>query len=189
MCVWINQVTQDLWINGFHIHSLKKLIGISWKSRTPSTDVLFECGIIIMFTVLRQHRLRWLVLTCSKNENRKNLQKYLVWIAHSWYAQSRAPQFCYQDVFRRNMIIDLNKWEELAMDDSKWKSYFKNSTSCLLYFSTSYRPLWEILVWYIFVNSTPTIFLNLMFFIAYDHLKTFLRTIYFFTTIVYFTVL
>ena len=35
------QVTQDRRINTFHVHSLKKLIGISWTSRTPNTDVLF----------------------------------------------------------------------------------------------------------------------------------------------------
>ena len=47
-------------LNVFHRSSLRKLIGISWMSRTPQTFVLSRCGLPTMFTMLRQRRLRWL---------------------------------------------------------------------------------------------------------------------------------
>ena len=51
----------------FHMQSLRKLIGISWMSRTPNTDKLSGRGLPTMFV----HQA-----SGSDNERQKNSQKY-----------------------------------------------------------------------------------------------------------------
>ena len=54
--IYVAQERMRLLKNVFHMRSMKKLLGISWTSRTPKTDVVSRCGLSIMFTMLRQ---RW----------------------------------------------------------------------------------------------------------------------------------
>ena len=57
---WTTYAAQEYRLNVFHMRSLRKLLGISWMSRTPNTIVLSKCGLSTMFTMLRQRILRWL---------------------------------------------------------------------------------------------------------------------------------
>ena len=61
---------QENRLNVFHMRSLRKLLGITWMSRTPNTVVLSRCGQTTMFTMLRQRRLRWLGHVRQMNDGR-----------------------------------------------------------------------------------------------------------------------
>ena len=65
MCVWKNQVTEHRRVKAFHMHSLRKLIGILWTSKTPNTDVLSGRGLPTMIKMLVTGK-------CPTIERRKN---------------------------------------------------------------------------------------------------------------------
>ena len=55
---WTTYAAQERRLNTFQTRSLRKLLGITWMSRTPNTVVLARCGLPTVFTMLRQRRLR-----------------------------------------------------------------------------------------------------------------------------------
>ena len=126
---WTTYAAQEHRLNVFHMRSLRKLLGISWMSRTPNTVVLSRCGLTTMFTMLRQRRLRWLGHVRRMNDDR--IPKTLLYGELS--AEKRnlgRPQLRYRDVRKRDMNelnIDKNKWEELATDRSNWRSYLQTT--------------------------------------------------------------
>ena len=67
---WTSYAAQERELNIFHMHSLRKLLGICWMSRTSNTVVLSRCGLPTMFTVLCQRRLRWLGHVIWMNDGR-----------------------------------------------------------------------------------------------------------------------
>ena len=90
---------------------------ILWKT---DCFLLFIYGLLTVFTMFRQY---YQTGTWPTNERWKNPQRYLVWIA-----QSRELQLRYQIVCKQNINIDLNKWEEFAMDRFKWRSTYLQVT-------------------------------------------------------------
>ena len=73
---WTTYAAQEHRLNVFHMRSLRKLLGISWMSRTPNTIVLPRCGPLIMFTIFRQHR------NMSDEWKMKESPRYSLWRAY-----------------------------------------------------------------------------------------------------------
>ena len=122
---WTTYAAQEHRLNVFHMRSLRKLLGISWMSRTPNTVVLSKSGLPTMFTILRQRRLRWLGHVRRMNDGR--IPKDLLYGELSSGKRNLGrPQLRYRDVCKRDMKeLNINKdeWEELATDRYKWKGY------------------------------------------------------------------
>ncbi|XP_076061610.1 uncharacterized protein LOC143037357 [Oratosquilla oratoria] len=59
--VWTIYVRQEKRPNYFHLRSFRRMFGISWQDKMTNTEVLSLVGLPIMYTLLRQRRLRWLV--------------------------------------------------------------------------------------------------------------------------------
>ena len=121
-------MAQQRRLNVFHIRSPWKLLGISWKSRISNTVGLSRCGLLTMFMMLRQLRLRWLGHVRRMKDGR--IPKDILY--GELIAGKRnlgRPQLHNRKVCKRDMkelSIDENKWwEELATDRSKWKSYLQ----------------------------------------------------------------
>ncbi|XP_068676172.1 uncharacterized protein [Montipora foliosa] len=51
---------QERKLNSFHLRSLRRILGISWKDKVPNTEVLHRAGLPTMYTLLRQRRMRWI---------------------------------------------------------------------------------------------------------------------------------
>lgn len=47
-------------LNTFHMQNLRRILGIKWSDRITNNEVLQHAGVPSMYTLLRQHRLRWL---------------------------------------------------------------------------------------------------------------------------------
>ena len=66
--------------------------------------------------------------TYQTNERRKKPQIYSIWKNHCWKTILERLQLRYRDVCKRDMKelnINMNKWEELATDHSKCRSYLQ----------------------------------------------------------------
>ncbi|XP_076058527.1 uncharacterized protein LOC143035545 [Oratosquilla oratoria] len=65
---WTTYARQEKRLNSFHLRSLRRILGISWQDKMTNTDVLSRVGLSIMYTLLRQCRLRWLVYVCRMED-------------------------------------------------------------------------------------------------------------------------
>ena len=113
---WTIYASQEHRLNVFHVRSLRKLLGISWMSRTPKTVVLSRCGLTTMFTMLRQRRLRWLGHV-RRMKNGRIFKDILYGKLTAGKRNLGHPQLRYKDLCKRDMkeiSIDKNKCEELA---------------------------------------------------------------------------
>ena len=55
---WTTYTKQERKLNSFHLESLRRILGISWRDKVPNIEVLDRAGLPTMFTLLRQCRLR-----------------------------------------------------------------------------------------------------------------------------------
>ena len=108
---WTTLTAQEHRLNIFYMRSLQKLLGISWMSRTSNTVVLSRCGLTNMFTMLRQHRLRWLGHVRRMNDGK--IPKDLLYGELSDEKLNiGGPQLRYRDVCKRDikeLNIDMGK--------------------------------------------------------------------------------
>ncbi|XP_071508357.1 uncharacterized protein [Diadema antillarum] len=47
-------------LNGFHLRSLRRILGINWIDKVSNAKVLDRAGLPTMYTLIRKHRLHWL---------------------------------------------------------------------------------------------------------------------------------
>ena len=127
---WTTYSSQEQRLNTFHLRSLRRLLGISWRDRIPNTVVLSRTGLPSMYTLLRQRRLRWLGHVRRMEDGR--IPKDLLYGELSTGERGAGrPQLRFRDVCKRDLKaigMDTVCWEELATDRSKWRS---NLHSCL----------------------------------------------------------
>ena len=57
---WNTYAGQESRLNTFHLRSIHRIMGISWQDKVTNADVLSRPGLPIMYTLLRQRRMRWL---------------------------------------------------------------------------------------------------------------------------------
>ncbi|BHF60444.1 hypothetical protein SprV_0100340900 [Sparganum proliferum] len=56
---WTVYAKQARRLNHFHLSCLRRILRLNWQDRIPDTDVLERTGILSIYTMLRQLKLRW----------------------------------------------------------------------------------------------------------------------------------
>ena len=67
---WTTYSKQERKLNSFHLQSLRRILGISWRDKVPNTEVLDCAGLPIMYTLLRQRRVHWIGHVCRMEDGR-----------------------------------------------------------------------------------------------------------------------
>ena len=67
---WTAFARQERRLNSFHLHCLRRILGISWQDRAPSKNVLERAGTPSMFAMLSQRRLHALARPRSAHGRR-----------------------------------------------------------------------------------------------------------------------
>ncbi|BHF66557.1 hypothetical protein SprV_0200957800 [Sparganum proliferum] len=67
---WTEYTKQARRLNHFHLSCLRRILRLSWQDRIPDTDVLERTGILSLYTMLRQMRLRWSDHLVQMNDER-----------------------------------------------------------------------------------------------------------------------
>ena len=50
---------QEKKLNTFHMCCLRRILNMTWQDRVPNDTVLERAEILLMYTLLKQRRLRW----------------------------------------------------------------------------------------------------------------------------------
>ena len=120
---WTTYSKQERKLNSFHLRSLRRILGISWKDKVPNTEVLHRAGLPTMYTLLRQRRMRWIGHVRRMEDGR--IPKDILYGELAVGKRPRGrPQLRYKDVCKRDMKaleIDPESWEDIAADRSSWR--------------------------------------------------------------------
>ena len=107
----------------FHLRSLRRILGISWRDKVPNTEVMDRAGLLTMYTLLRQCRMRWIGHVRRIEDGR--IPKDILYGELAVGKRPRGhPQLRYKDVCKRDMRaleIDPKSWEDVAADRSSWR--------------------------------------------------------------------
>ena len=57
---WIIYMRQEHRLNTFHMRCLRRILDIKWQDHIPNNDILTRTGVLSMYSLLSQRRLRWL---------------------------------------------------------------------------------------------------------------------------------
>ena len=124
---WTTYAGQESRFNTFHLRSTRRILGISWLDKVTNADVLSRAGLLSMYTLLRQRRLRWLGHVRRMDDGR--IPKYILYGELTLGRRTTDhPHLRYKDVCVRDMKavdIDTMSWEGLAADRTKWRSSLK----------------------------------------------------------------
>ena len=112
---WSTYSTQEQKLQVFHLRCLCRILGITWQDKVQNNDVLSRAGIPLMFTLLHQCHLCWLV----------HVPKYLLNDELVTGARCRGcPQPYFKDVCKHDMNvcnIQTKSWEAFADSRTLWK--------------------------------------------------------------------
>ena len=116
---WTTYSKQERKLNSFHLQSLRRILGISWRDKVPNTEVLDRAGLPTMYTLLRQCRMRWI------GHVHRRIPKDILYGELVVGKRPRGrPQLRYKDVCKRDLKaleIDPESWEDIAADRSSWR--------------------------------------------------------------------
>ena len=74
---WTTYAGKERRLNTFHLRIIRRILGISGQDKENNADVLtYRASLPSMYTVLRQHRLRWLGHVRRKEDGR--IPKYIL---------------------------------------------------------------------------------------------------------------
>ena len=97
----------------FHLRSLRRILGMSWRDKVPNTEVLDRAGLPTMYTLLRQRRMRWIGHVHRMEDGR--IPKDVLYGELAVGKRPRGhPQLRYKDVCKRDM-------RALEMDPKSWE--------------------------------------------------------------------
>ena len=57
---WTMYAHQEKKLNVFHMHCLRRILGITWQDKVTNKVVLEKAGIPSLYTLLKQRRMQWL---------------------------------------------------------------------------------------------------------------------------------
>ena len=120
---WTTYSKQERKLNSFQLRSLHRILGISWRDKVPSTEVLDSAGLPTMYTLLRQRRMHWIGHVRRMEDGRIPKDVLYGELAAGKRPRGR-PQLRYKDVCKRDMKaleIDPKSWEDIAADRSSWR--------------------------------------------------------------------
>ena len=121
---------QEKKLNIFHLRCLRRILGIRWQDRVPNTEVLGRAGLPSIFTLLSQHRLRWLGHVRRMEDG--CIPKDLLYGELASGTRSPGhPRLRYKDTCKRDMKCsarDSQSWESLAESRDSWHAAVDSGT-------------------------------------------------------------
>ena len=108
----------------FHLRSLRRILGISWRDKVPNTEVLDRADLPTMYTLLRQRRMCW-IGHLSRMEDGRIPKDILYGELAAGKRPRGRPLLRYKDVCKRDMKdleIDPKSWEDIAVDRSRYSA-------------------------------------------------------------------
>ena len=124
---WTLYSHQDYRLNAFHLHCLRRILGITWHDCVPNKNILAQVGIPSMFALLTQRYLHWFGHVSHMQDS---------WIPkdvlYGEYATGSRPagrpvlwfkDICKQDLQAGN--INSVGWEVVAADSISWRLVIK----------------------------------------------------------------
>lgn len=121
---WTPYARQERRLNTFHQRCLRRILGISWQDHISNNDILKRAGMLSMFALLTQRRLRWLGHVTRMKDGR--LPKDILYgeLATGSRPTGR-PSLRYKDVCKRDLKVGgivPACLESLAEDRSSWRA-------------------------------------------------------------------
>ena len=83
---WTMHAHQEKRLNVFHMHCLRRILGITWQDRVTNKVVLEKAGIASLYTLLQQRRMRWLGHVTRMKDGR--IPKYFL---HGEFSTGKIP--------------------------------------------------------------------------------------------------
>nr|VZI31435.1 unnamed protein product [Spirometra erinaceieuropaei] len=128
---WTVCAKQARRLNHFHLRCLRRILRLNWQDRIPDTDVLERTGILSIYTMLRQMRLRWNGHLVRMDDER--LPKRLFYVDVATGSRRQGGQIRrYKDTLKsslKQLKINPTNWEELALDRPTWRRKVKTSAA------------------------------------------------------------
>ena len=122
---------QERTMNAFHMHSLRRILNITWQDKVPYKTVLERAGCTTMYTLLKQRRMRWLGhVTCMDDGRIPKILLYRELVQGK--RPTGRPRLRFKDVYKRDMKalnIDQNNWKKTALNWSAWRQTVQKGLS------------------------------------------------------------
>ncbi|BHF66197.1 hypothetical protein SprV_0200921300 [Sparganum proliferum] len=115
---WTVYTKQARRLNHFHLSCLRRILRLNWQDRIPDTGVLERTGILSIYAMLRQIRLRWSGHLVRMDDER--LPKRLFYRDVATGSRRQGGQIRrYKDTLKsslKRLQINPTNWEEIAHD-------------------------------------------------------------------------
>ena len=99
---WATHTMHENKLNGFHMRSLRRILGIKWDDYVTNSTILERTNMCTMYYMLSEHRLRWLGHTCRMPDGRIPKDTRFGELAQGSRARGR-PHLRFKDVCKRDM--------------------------------------------------------------------------------------
>nr|VZI01897.1 unnamed protein product [Spirometra erinaceieuropaei] len=128
---WTVYTKQARRLNYIHLSCLRRILRLSWQDRIPDTDVLERMGILSIYTMMRQMRLRWSGHLVRMDDVR--LPKRLFYGDVVGGSRRHGGQICrYNGTLKsslKRLHINPTKLEDLAHDRPTWRRTVKTGAA------------------------------------------------------------
>ena len=121
---WTLYSRQEHRLNAFHLRCLRRLLGITWQDRVTNSDVLAMAGMLSMYAMLSQRRLRWLGHVSRMDDGRIPKDTLYGELATGTRPTGR-PSLRLKDVWKRDLRagdFDPSELEAAASDRIGWRA-------------------------------------------------------------------
>ena len=121
---WTTYTGQEKHLNIFHMRFLRRILSIEWMDKVSNNKVLERAEIPSAFTLLRQHRLRWLARPRALDGRRANPQGLAVHELEFCFRPVGRPKLRFKDVYKRYACYwpANGQLETHAADQGDWRS-------------------------------------------------------------------
>jgi len=113
--------------NVFHMHCLRRNLGITWQDKVSNKVELEKVGIPSLYTLLKQRRMRWLGHVIRMKDGRIPKDLLCGELAArkrpTGRPQPRCKDVCKQDL--QALGINTDSWEATATDRDAWRHTVK----------------------------------------------------------------
>nr|VZI41885.1 unnamed protein product [Spirometra erinaceieuropaei] len=128
---WTVYTRQARRLNHFHLSCLRRILRLNWQDRIPDTEVLEQTGILSIYAILRQMKVRWSGHLVRMDDER--LPKRLFYEDVATGSRRQGGQIRrYKDTLKsslKRLHINPTNWEELARDRPTWRRTVKTGAA------------------------------------------------------------
>ena len=118
-------------LNHFHMCCLRKLLHIRWQDKIPDSEVLQKSGLSSIHTLLMKNQARWAGHLVRMPDSRLPKQLLYGELQEGTRPLGR-PKKRFKDSLKsslKGLGININTWEQQALDRSSWRSCLKSGSS------------------------------------------------------------